>query len=459
MNTSSSKALELRHGLLFALVFILTLAIRIWSIGSRFWLLEDQIRDWSIALGPLHSLPLVGPPTHVQGYTVGPAFYWILWAIRVTFGPWFDNLPHGGGIGQAALESAADVLLALAVWRRSNSVWAAMATIAVLATAPFQLALAAVVWNPVVGATLAKIAIALVLLKWHRESFVRTALVAGVAWAAVHAYTGAVFVALGVFAALVVDPLVEGNWRGALRQATAVGLAVALLQVPYAAHQIAARFGDSAMGAVSGSLGRILSGSESPRFAISAAAYSSAVEHIELAPWGAPWVLWMLLACGVVVLIRRRREPGVLAVVLLPQVLAVVGYALFLSGLDDYYYLSLMPLVVLTAVFAVFPLPAFAFSPVVGPACFAVALALAPGRVRTSAGMFRMPEYRALVDGSRVLAHRSQPMRGIETEFTLPPTSDGAFLYGILGGRFDPASPWTGVIRADGSVTYRRTGP
>jgi len=66
-------------------------------------MLADQIRDWSIALEPFWRLPLVGSPTHVHGYTIGPAFYWILWAIRVVIGPFFENLPHAGGIGQAAL--------------------------------------------------------------------------------------------------------------------------------------------------------------------------------------------------------------------------------------------------------------------------------------------------------------------------------------------------------------------
>ena len=60
--------------------------------------------------GRSRNLPLVGPATHVHGYTIGPAFYWVLWAIRVVFGPWFENLPHAGGIGQAALQSAVDAL-------------------------------------------------------------------------------------------------------------------------------------------------------------------------------------------------------------------------------------------------------------------------------------------------------------------------------------------------------------
>ena len=72
-----------------ALTFAATLAIRIQGIERHFWLLGDQIRDWSIALGPLTRLPLVGPPTHIGGYTIGPAFYWIIWLIRIIFGPGF----------------------------------------------------------------------------------------------------------------------------------------------------------------------------------------------------------------------------------------------------------------------------------------------------------------------------------------------------------------------------------
>src|SRR5438093_6358115 len=96
-NASASSAPRVEAAIVL-LVFAFTLTIRIWGISSRFLLLGDQIRDWSIALGSFAELPLVGPATHVHGYTIGPAFYWILWAIRVSVGPWFHNLPHAGGI-------------------------------------------------------------------------------------------------------------------------------------------------------------------------------------------------------------------------------------------------------------------------------------------------------------------------------------------------------------------------
>jgi hypothetical protein len=79
------------------LTFALTLFLRVRGISRHFAMLGDQIRDWDIALGPFSALPLVGPATHVGGYTIGPAFYWILWGIRVTVGPWFSNRPHAAG--------------------------------------------------------------------------------------------------------------------------------------------------------------------------------------------------------------------------------------------------------------------------------------------------------------------------------------------------------------------------
>ena len=183
----------LRVGII-SLAFVLTLAVRVRGVSTHFWLLGDQIRDWSIALGPFTDLPLVGPATHVGGYTIGPAFYWMLWAIRFVVGPWFDNLPHAGGIGQALLQSAADTLLLAAVWHRTQSVWLALTTVVVLATAAYDLCLSALVWNPVAGSTLAKAATALILLDWPRTSATRVALTAALAWTAVHAYTGAIFV-------------------------------------------------------------------------------------------------------------------------------------------------------------------------------------------------------------------------------------------------------------------------
>jgi hypothetical protein len=441
---------------LAALVFLLTLAVRVWGVATWFWMLGDQIRDWSIALRPFAELPLVGPPTHVHGYTVGPAFYWILWAIRVTLGPWFDNLPHAGGIGHALLHSGADALLLAAVWRRTASPWVALTAVVLLATAAFDLCLSALVWNPVMGAILAKVATALVLLDWHRGSAARLAVTAAVAWSAVHAYTGAVFVAAGVFAAMLMGPLFDREWRGAARAAAIATAGVALLQLPYLAHQIMTGFNDSAMAAVTGSVARIAAGADPPEWAKSLRGLLGAVQYIQVAPWQLPLASWVLPAAAVVMGVAYRRDPALLAVTLLPPALALVGYALFLGALDHYYYLPLMPAVVLTVVLAPTAIPSPRVVRIAAAVMLLVSLAAVPARVRLAATIHRLPEYAVLVDASRTLKNRGHELRAIRTAFALPPTCDPEFLFAVLGGRIDRTSPWVGIIRADGHIDYER---
>ncbi|MDE3156262.1 MAG: hypothetical protein KGN76_14265 [Acidobacteriota bacterium] len=439
-------------------IFIVTLAIRVRGIGEHFWLLEDQMRDWGIALRPFTQLPLVGSPTHVGGYTIGPAFYWILWLIRVTFGPWFHDLPHGGGIGQATLTSAVDVVLFAAVWKRTQSPWLGVTAVAVLATASFPLSLAAVIWNPVMGATLSELAIALVVLGWADRSLARTGIVAAVAWSAVHAYTGAIFVALGVFAALVLEPLLRRDRRAAARVALAVAAVVVLLQVPYAVHAWRSGPGPGGMDAVSGSIAQIVTGRAPARFAVSASGYATAVNYDVAGPWSVPAIGWVMLGCALLLAFAYRRDPVLLVVVLLPQVLAVVGFAFWLSGLDPYFYLPIMPAAVLTLTLAL-PgvLPSRAARPV-AVAMLAAALIAAPFRVR-SATLFQLPEYGALVRGARTIISMGTPIQEITTAFDLPQPFAPIFIYRILGGQFDPHSPWTAEIEPGGRVEFHRVAP
>ena len=420
-------------------------------------MLWDQIRDWGIALGPFTDLPLVGPPTHFRGFTIGPAFYWILWGIRITVGPWFDNLPHAGGIGQAILQSAADALLLAAVWTRTRSLSIALLTVVLLATSAYDLALAPLVWNPVMGSILAKAATALILLDWHRGSLVRVAVVTVIAWSAVHSYTGAVFVALGVFAAMVAPSVAKGEWRDALRHGAVIAGVVALLQVPWAVHRLSSADAAPVMGVVTGSLEQVLTGRAAPRVEVSVLGYVNAFSFIQGLPTRLPAAGWLLLAAAVVTSIRYRRDPALLAVLLIPQALAIVGYALFQGGLDHYYYLSLMPAAVLTIVLALTALPdrwQIARSAVAALALAALLVEL-PGRFASSATFHKMPEYAPLVEGSRRAVRQRQPMRAIETEFTLPQPSDATFVYRILGGRIDPTSPWVARIRSTGDVDFR----
>jgi hypothetical protein len=351
--------------------FVIGLIIRIQGISRHFWLLGDQIRDWSIALRPVGELPLGGPPTDSA---IGPAFYWGLWIIRVTIGPWFDNLPHAAGIGQAMLQSSSDALLLAAVWRRSRSLWIALATIVLVAAASHDLSLSAVVSRSMMGLAFAKIATALVLLEVPGRSAVGAPATAAIAWCAVQCDPAAIFVATAVFAAMAAAPILADNRPALFRNLWSAAIVVAVLQVPHAVDRT----------------------SEWHTFT-------------QMPPWVAVWLGWLLVACSAVVAVKKK---------MLPQTLASMG------------------LVLLVAV-----------------------LASVPGGPRVAWTRQQMPEYGILLDGSRKIAKLAQPMQAIHADFALPPTSDSEFLYTILGGRIDRASPWFGVILRDGTVAVKRVSP
>ncbi len=443
---------------LIVLTFIGAFALRVHGISDAFWMLRDQMRDWGTVLGSFHDLPLVGPATHVGGYTIGPAFYWILWVIRVVVGPWFDNLPHAGGIGQAALQSGVDALLLVALWRRTQSVATALAVVVLLVSAAFDLSLAAVIWNPVVGSTLAKCAIALVLLDWHRGSPAKVATTAAVAWAAVHAYTGAIYVTAGVFAAIAIEPLIARAWPTLLRRAGVVATVVAVLQLPYLWFRLTVPSGGDAMGAVRDSVARVVTGGAAPQLGTSVSGLVHAFANTEGPPLALPVPGLILLAASAILIVRYRRDPALLAVTVLPMALAIGGFALFLGGLDDYYYLSLMPCAVLTVVLA-----AAAYLPKRALQGFSIALlagalAMVPARARLAVTTNRMPEYRVLVRAARAITRRGVPMRAVRAAFPLPPTSNAEFLVLVLGGKIVHGAPWMATIDAQGDVTYQFLG-
>jgi hypothetical protein len=142
--------------------------------------------------------------------------------------------------------------------------------------------------------------------------------------------------------------------------------------------------------------------------------------------------------------------------VLVPQAAAIVGYALFLGVLDNYYYIPVVPLAVIAIALAV-AVPAHArVTDAVGLVLLLSIAATVPTRLRVAATLHRMPQYEALVRGSRRIASMRQPVRAVQTAFPLPPTSDPDFIYRILGGRIDRDAEWVAMIATDGQVSYRQ---
>ena len=439
-------------------MFVGLTLLRTDGISRSFWMFDDQIRYWQTALLPFSDQPLVGPRTHVGGYALGPAFYWVLWLIRVTLGPWLDNLPHAGAIGQVLLASAADALLLVAVWRRTASVWLALATVLLVATAPFDLALSATIWNPIMAAVAIKTATALVLLGWPDRSLVRAGGTAAVAWTSMHCNLPAVFPVIGIFLAIIVPPLLRRDYRAGGLRALTVALVVLVLQLPYLAHHIwrdAGGGGGGGVAAITESLGGVIAGSEPLRLSASATSLAHAVNRIQVDPWQASWIGWVLALCGAVVVVRHRRDWAILSVSVLPLMGALVGYALWMRDYDDYYYLSIMPAAVLTVLFGLAPRTGGRAANLAAIAVFLVSLAILPARVSQSHTIHRMPEYEGIVEGSRRIRRRDVAVREIRASF-LPSGSDSEFIFRVLGGRIEPDADWVASISADGAVSYER---
>ena len=165
----------------------------------------------------------------------------------------------------------------------------------------------------------------------------------------------------------------------------------------------------------------------------------------------------MLAGSALVMLIKYRRDPALLSITVLPQILAIAGYAFYVGDfLDRYYYFSLMPAAVLTLVLGLTAAPSPRIAQGIAAAMLIAAVAITPARVRFAATMHRMPEYGWLLDGSKRLVERGHSVRGIRTQFPLPRSADPEFLYRILGGQIDPAAEFTALLTRDGQVAYQR---
>jgi hypothetical protein len=436
-------------------IFVYTLAIRTWGVTRHFWMHYDQIRDWGIALGPFWELPLLGPVTHLGGAPPGPTPYWVLWVIRVTIGPWFDYLPHAGGIGQAIVASMADVLLYLGVRRRTGSTPLAAAVVLIVASAPYDLSLSATVWPPMLAVSFAKAATALVLLGWGDGPLWRVAATAAVAWAAVHSHVPGTFVAATVLLYLILQPLAARAWRDVLRRALVVGSVVAVMQIPWAVYWMRQPPGTAGT-PVGASLLSIARGEQAPRIATSATVLGRAFASIHGSPWQVPWLASVLAGSAIVVIICQRRNTAAVAMSVGSLAVGLAGYAMWTGGYHEYYYFSLMPAAVLTVGLAVTSLGPPRARNAAAWALVALAIAVQVPRLRQSGYIHRMPEYRAIVRASRVMAARHQTLRRIDASF-IAPTSSSTFVYEILGGRLSPDSPWIAVIEPDGDVRYERS--
>ena len=203
------------------MVFAYLVLIRTHGISRTFWLLGDQILYWRIALGSWRDLPIGGGPSQVGGTTIGPIFLWVLWVIRHLVGPFTDNLPHAGGIGLSIVQSAADAFLFVAIWRRFSSLPLAIAVTLLAASAPYDMALTATIWNPPLVVACAKTAMAFVLLGGGTRSIWWSVGAIASALLAVQVHSSGLFFAVPVVASFTLRELLDRRWMRAALVAAA----------------------------------------------------------------------------------------------------------------------------------------------------------------------------------------------------------------------------------------------
>jgi hypothetical protein len=439
---------------LIPLLFGYLVFIRTHNISEQFWMLGDQIRDWRVALRPMGELPLHGVPSLSGGTTLGPIFYWVLWLIRVTVGPFADNLPHAGGIGLSILHSGADAFLFYALARRLGSIPLSLAIVLLSATAPYDMALTATIWNPVLATTLSKVTIGTILLS-RDWSVPRAVAVVAMGWLALQAHISGLFVGLAAMAWAVLQPLFDRRPGRTLAAVAAAAAVVVILQVPYVWANLD-RTGPPRRDRIRESIVYSLQNPGQLRPIESARAVATALNTLVWAPSSLPRFGALLTAGAVLALVFFRRQGPVIAVSIAPLLIAIGVFAVWRGRLTElYWYLSLVVCATMSLVIWIARVhPLMIRTALALLALIAVAL-LQPARFELAWRTHRWPEYGILVRGSRQIARQAPEVRAIVAPF-LPRTSDPAFVYEILGGRIARDAALVAVIDRNGMVSYRK---
>ena len=431
-----------------AVFFAYVLYIRIYDVADTFLMLGEQTRDWTIALAGITELPLTGAPSTAGGRGFGPVYYWILWIGRNLVGPFTDFLPHAGGITVALLQSSADTWLLVALWRRVGP-FLALAMCLTIASAPFDIAISSVIWNPPVAAALIKMATAMALDLGDSPPRWKILATAALAWLAVQAHLSAIFVAAPLLAGLAARPLLTKKWREAGIVVAIVAVVVVVLQIPYVvaiARDPAAPVGPT--NAISNMTNAQAFRLDRSYNAVVNGAGDLLVRQFDSWRFQVP-----TLIAAMIVLFKWRRDVMLLAVSVGGMAGATVLFATWTRGYDSYWFLTLTTAMVLIYGMAVAAIP---FRPAVqgiGIVLLAGILAVQPMRIDQSTAFFKYPHYRTMRLASYELAARHPVLRDIRVNFEgVHPTMDKYIIYKILGGRIDPSAPQQAYVNGDGSV-------
>ena len=445
-----------------AIFFVYVLWIRTYDVASTFLMLGEQTRDWTIALGGVTELPLAGAPSTAGGRGFGPAYYWLLWIGRVTIGPFLDNLPHAGGIIVALLQSIADTWLLVALWRRVH--WGlALAMCLLIASAPFDIAISSVIWNPPVSAALIKMATAMALTldpepaspKRRSRAGGRIAVTAALAWMAVQAHLSAIFVAAPLLASLAIErfygrstPVLRSFYERS-QPALIIATTILVLQVPFLISLV--NEPDAPVGPTSA-----ISALTNPQAVRPWLAYESVTGITGNLLWpmsDAPLVFAVVtLILGAIVAVAYRRDVVLLGASVGGVIMATLLFTTSTRSYDGYWFLTLTTALTLTCGMAIAAIPSKTAVKWIGLALVLLVAWRQPARIADSTRFFKYPQYGTMLSASRQLIMQAPVLRDIRVTFDVHPTMDRYFIYQILGGRIDGSALYTAVVDGDGSV-------
>jgi hypothetical protein len=443
-----------------ALVALLLFVALTWArtagISENFWLLGEQIRDWAIAIGPWHDLPLAGTPSTVGGRSLGPVYYWLLWVIRVTVGPFYDYLPHAGAIGLSLVQSAADVVLFVVLRRQLQSLVLALAVVLLVSTGPYDLALSAIIWNPPLSVALVKFGLAAFLVSANHPSRLRMSVTVIVLWLAVQAHSSALFVFAPLTAWFIARDLANRRWSTAAQCARLILEIVLVLQIPFLIDRLTSSGAGGAPAMVLESAAR-MTDPGALRLGSSLEAMRGALNYA----WGFPTLSMLvpaaLLVGALAAAYAARHRPWLLFATVLPLAAIVAGFSTWQRPFEAYWYLTVAPSAALTIALAPAAIGHQRARALAATLLLGAVLAHIPGRVTQAHALLRLPEYGPLIRGTQEIARRTPEIRDIFTEFTLPPSTDATFPFVCMGGRVTTTAEYNAFIAADGTVTFRPT--
>ena len=433
-----------------AIFFLYVLYIRVFDIADTFLMLGEQTRDWAIALGGITELPFTGAPSTAGGSGFGPAYYWILWIGRVIVGPFADYLPHAGGFWVAMLQSIADTWLLVVLWRRVGP-FLALAMCLTLSSAPFDVAISSVIWNPPVAAALIKMATAMALGLGDSPPLWKLGVATMLAWMAVQAHLSAIFVAAPLLLALAATrALAKTDLKARARPLGVMAGVILALQVPYVINAITSPNAPMGPTAAISTLTNI-SAFRFDRSFETAVNITGEVVARRVTPWR---LEIPTLIAAIITAIRWRRDPVALAVSIGGLITATILFANWTRGFDTYWFLTMTAALLLTYVLAIAAIPARTAVHVIGAVLAAAMAWLQPMRVEQSKAFFKYPPYRIMRVASYRLAAEEPVLRDIRVNFEgAHLTMDKYFIYRVLGGRIDPSAPKRAFVNADGSVS------